>query len=170
MKPIALLVASLLIAACGQALPPPASTVQEPSPIVGAAPPPKFVTDHLAGARIGFVPLTTAQLTLVRVSAATAEQTALAIGPQPFGTEGRQVVWQRVGCVFLGWYRAPNMPSIGYKPPTFPAYLVEVIGDPVQGWPGVNVQAVVVNAQTGERDAIYGGSAPVMGTTCGVSA
>jgi hypothetical protein len=72
--------------------------------------------------------------------------------------------------VFLGWYTAPPMPSIGSTPPTFPAYMVQVIGDPVAGWPGINVEAVVVNAETGERDTIYGGSAPVMGTTCGVPA
>jgi hypothetical protein len=115
-----------------------------------------------------FVALSGAQHNRVRIGVETAKHAALAIGPQPYGTEGGRVIWNRVGCVFLGWYKAPPMPSAGYVPPEFPAYLVQVIGDPVKGWPGINVEAVVVNAETGERDAIYGGSEPVMGITCGV--
>jgi hypothetical protein len=115
-----------------------------------------------------FVPLNGAQRNRVRIGVETAKRTALAIGAQAYGTEGGTVAWKRVGCVFLGWYKAPSMPSVGYVPPEFPAYLVQVIGDPVKGWPGINVEAVVINAETGERDTIYGGSEPVMGITCGV--
>jgi hypothetical protein len=116
-----------------------------------------------------FIALTPAELAQVRIPVATAEQVALAIPPQGYGPAGATVVWKRVGCIYLGWYRAPLMPSVGYVPRRFPAYLVEVIGDPVKGWPEINVAAVVVNAQTGAPVTTYGNSAsPGMGTTCGV--
>ncbi len=117
-----------------------------------------------------FVPLTDVQRKGVRITADAAEYTALAIGPQGYGSDHATVVWRKVGCIFLGWYVAPQMPSYGYVPPRFPAYLVQVLGDPVKGWPNINVEAVVIDAGTGERDTIYGSSdAPIMGTTCGVT-
>jgi hypothetical protein len=120
---------------------------------------------------MAFTALSDAQLSEVRIPVVIAEQTALAIGPQGYGTDDARVIWKRVGCVYLGWYRAPMEPSFGYVPPTFAAYLVQILGDPVKGWPGINVEVVVINAETGERGTIYGGgSTPVMGTTCGVRA
>lgn len=190
----ALTIAALcgLLVGCGTGPPQPSMTsvpgqpsaapITAPAPTVSAstlpvdllAPsPPQAITDSLAATtRMRFTPLNAAQQGEVRIPLAVAEQTALSIGPQAYGTEGGQVVWKRVGCVYLGWYQAPMMPSYGYVPPTFPAYLVQIVGDPVPPeWRGINVEVVVVNATTGERDTIYGtGGSPIMGTTCGVPA
>jgi hypothetical protein len=171
MRVVAVAVLCSVIGGCG--LQPTITPSLGPTPlsVVVAPPPPQFVTQNLAnGTRMTFVPLTGAQLRDVRIDVAVAEQTALAIGPQSYGTKGGKVNWEQVGCVFLGWYVGPSMPRLGYVPPTHPAYLVQIIGDPVAGWPGINVEAVVVNAETGERGTIYGGTLPIMGTTCGVPA
>ena len=150
----------------GPATSPPLSAEQ-----LAPSPPPSVIEDLAAGTRMEFTPLSAAQLSQVQIPVTIAKQTALAIGPQGYGTQGGKGEWKRVGCVYLGWYKAPMMPSYGYVPPTFPAYLVQILGDPVKGWPGVNVEVVVINAQTGERDTIYGsGPGPIMGTTCGVPA
>jgi hypothetical protein len=171
MRSLALgLLCSILV---GCALQPDVSPSLEPAPsVMLAAPPPLFVTQNLAnGTRMTFVPLTGPQLAAVRIDKATAERTALSIDPASYGTKGAKVFWKSVGCVFLGWYVGPSMPRLGYVPPTHAAYLVQIIGDPVAGWPGINVEAVEVNAETGERGTIYGGGpGPIMGTTCGVPA
>ena len=135
--------------------------------------PPEVVQAALNGqARMTFVPLTDAQLAIVRTTVQDAERIALATGPQGYGTQGSVWTYTEVGCVFLGWYTGPPEPSYGYVPPIFPAYLVQILATPVPGWGTGNIEVVVVNAQTGERGAIYGAGAPptgIMGSTCGVT-
>jgi hypothetical protein len=92
-----------------------------------------------------------------------------------YGPDGSTVVWTWVGCIFLGSYRGPQMPTHGQHvgPSEFPAYLVQVIGAPTRVMPRyLNVAALVINAETGEPDGGPGTieGAPVLGTTCGVSA
>jgi hypothetical protein len=123
-------------------------------------------------ARITLVPLTNAQLATVRTTAADAERRALA---EPGGGYGShyQVVWRKVGCVFLGSYTAPRMPNHGqpYVPDTFPAYLVQTLAEPVPGFSMLNVGVAVIDARTGEWVSGKGGGDPpngIMGTTCGV--
>jgi hypothetical protein len=89
-----------------------------------------------------------------------------------YGPDDARVVWKKVGCIFLGYYTAPQMPRIGYVPPEFPAYLVQVLADPVPAFPMINIGVVVVDATTGERSSTYGAGTPpdgIMGTTCGVT-
>jgi len=85
------------------------------------------------------------------------------------------VVWEKVGCVFLGMYTAPPMPTHGdpYVPHPFPAYLVQVLADPIPEFPMMNFGVVVVDAATGELKTQFGGGGRppdgLMGTTCGVA-
>lgn len=171
---------SAVLVGCTAPLPSPS---HEPTPIAPsdstrpgrelASPPPTSVQhDLLARARIGFVPLTEAQQATVRVTAAEARRTGLADGGMGYGPDDARVVWKKVGCIFLGYYTAPQMPRIGYVPPEFPAYLVQVLADPVPAFPMINIGVVVVDATTGERSSTYGAGTPpdgIMGTTCGVT-
>jgi hypothetical protein len=86
-----------------------------------------------------------------------------------YGPDGTLVVWTKVGCTFLGYYKAPEVGTSGYVPPKFPAYLVQVFAAPVPGFPDVNRAWMVVNAETGQAVTGYGGGAVAFGTTCGVS-
>jgi hypothetical protein len=61
------------------------------------------------------------------------------------------------------------MPAPGYIPPEFPAYLVQVMGSPAPGFPGFNIQVVVVNAETSAVGSSFSGPGTVLGTTCGVA-
>lgn len=115
-----------------------------------------------------------AQRALVRVTAAEAERIAMAAAGMGYGPDGARIVWKKIGCVFLGTYTAPRMPTHGqpYVPNTFPAYLVQVLADPVPGWPMINIGVVVVNAVTGKGGTTFGAGLPptgIMGTTCGVT-
>lgn len=134
--------------------------------------PPESVQQALATARLKFVPLTPVQLAEVRTPVNAAEQTALSDRGMGYGPDGARVVWKKVGCLFLGWYTGEQEPSIGYVPPTYPAYLVQVLAPAVPGFDLINIEVIVVNARTGERGPAYGGGpAPsgIMGTTCGVT-
>jgi hypothetical protein len=137
-----------------------------------ASPPPSTVQNDLLTAQISFVPLTEAQLATVEVTAAEAQRTALADGAFGYGPDDARVVWEKVGCIFLGDYIGPGMPRVGYVRPEFPAYLVQVLADPVPDFPMINIGVVVVDATTGEQSTTYGAGAPpdgIMGTTCGVT-
>jgi hypothetical protein len=134
--------------------------------------PPEAVQAALNGQiHMTFVPLTDAQRATVRTAVQDAERIAFATGPEGYGTQGSVFTFTKVGCVFLGFYTGEQMPSYGYVPPTYPAYLVQLLAAPVPGWGALNVEVVVVDAQTGERGPIYGAGAPpgLMGTTCGVT-
>jgi hypothetical protein len=164
----------VLMVACSAPLasktvPPPGST----PPLADlASPPPPSVQIDLHAARLTFVPLTDAQLATVRVTAAEARRIALADDAFEYGSDGARVVWSEVGCIFLGYYTAPPQPSVGYVPPEFPAYLVQVLGDPVPDFPMINIGVVVVDATTGEQSTTYGAGTPphgIMGTTCGAT-
>lgn len=125
-------------------------------------------------ARITLVPLTNAQLATVRTTAADAERRALSEPGGGYGPDGGQVVWKTVGCVFLGSYTAPRMPTHGqpYVPTTFPAYLVQTLADPVPGFSMANVGVAVVDATNGQWQSGFGGGEPpsgIMGSTCGVT-
>jgi hypothetical protein len=109
---------------------------------------------------------------MVVVTQEAAEQTALATRGTGYGSGDDYVVWEKVGCVFLGYYTGFHHPRQGYVPPTFPAYLVQVLAEPIPGFPMLNIGVIVINAATGEQDTQYGGGDPpdgMMGTTCGVS-
>ncbi len=168
---------ALLLAAC--------SVPPSPSPSVptGSAPasrllapaPHQAVQAALGEAGITFVALTQGELANVRVPRNEAEPTALASRGSGYGSDGELVVWEKVGCVFLGMYTAPPMPTHGdpYVPHPFPAYLVQVLADPIPEFPMMNFGVVVVDAATGELKTQFGGGgrAPdgLMGTTCGVA-
>jgi hypothetical protein len=148
--------------------PRPASSTS--APIYSAAPPQAIQTWLADNVRLGFHPLSGAELASVRVTAAEAERLALSEPGPGYGPDGAKVVWTKVGCVFLGYYRAPDMPSYGYVPPEFTAYLVQTIGAPAPGFPGLNVEVVLIDAQTRAMGPWYGfGPTPVLGTTCGVT-
>ncbi len=129
----------------------------EPLPANALAPdPPMNVQNHLrAEARIGFEPLTNEELAIVRITAAQARRIGLAAGGMGYGAGDDRVTWQKVGCIYLGYYTAPSMPSFGYVPPEFPAYLVQVFDDRVPDFPMINIGVVVVDARTGERSTTY---------------
>jgi hypothetical protein len=101
-----------------------------------------------------------------------AERLALASVPPGVGhgEESLLTAWEKVGCVFLGMYTAPGSPHD--EPQPFPAYLVQVLADPVPDYPQSNIGIIVVDAVSGEFRTQHGeGPAPfgVMGTTCGVA-
>lgn len=135
-----------------------------------ADPPPPAVQGWLDHSGLGFRPLTAEELARVKVTAATAERVALDQRPAEYGSEGGKIVWTHVGCVFLGYYGGMAMPSVGYVPPEFPAYLVQVIGAPVAEFPGTNIQVVVIDAETGEAGGMFSSGTTVLGTTCGAAA
>ena len=171
----------LVLGACAGPVPsaspsPPSATAVALVPTPAASPlasaPSSAVQTTLKGAGITFVPLTDAQLATVAVTRADAEQTALANRGFGYGPDGALVIWKKVGCVFLGYYTGGQMPSFGYVPPTYPAYMVQVLADPIPDFPLLNIGVMVVNAVTGEAGTAYGGGeAPygTLGTTCGVS-
>ncbi len=146
-----------------------------PSPAVTAASyplsPPTAIQSWLAtNTQIGFRPLTPAEHASVRVSAKDAEQTVFAVPGPGYGFGTDHFTWTKIGCVFLGWFTAQPMPSVGYVAPTYPAYLVQVLAPPVAAYPGENVEVGVVDARTGQRGTFYGsGGATFLGTTCGVT-
>jgi hypothetical protein len=132
-------------------------------------PPPATVQSWLAKVGIGFRPLTGPELALVQVTAGTARRLALAQPPAEYGTAGGKILWTKVGCVFLGYYKEPQIGTQGYVPPELPAYLVEVMGGPVPGFSGANTAVVVLSAETGRAFEMFGSGELVLGTTCGVS-
>jgi hypothetical protein len=141
-----------------------------PSPL--APSPPFEVQTALKSAQVSFVPLTDAQLATVSITRTEAERIALADPGMGYGPDSSRVTWKKVGCVFLGYYTGMQEPSIGYVPPTYAAYLVQVLADPIPDFPMLNIGVVVVNATTGERGTTFGAGQPpygVMGSTCGVS-
>jgi hypothetical protein len=161
-----------LLVACSTPLPSqtPAPSGSTPPLADLASPPPTSVQSDLHAGGIAFVPLTDAQLATVRVTAAQARRTGLADDAFGYGSGDARVVWTEVGCIFLGYYTAPQMPRVGYVAPEFPAYLVQVLADPVPDFPMINIGVVVVNATTGEQRTTYGAGTPphgIMGTTCG---
>jgi hypothetical protein len=121
-----------------------------------------------------FVPLTPAELAQIPISAQAAAERALSEpgpGYGPEGPGGGQVVWKEVGCIFVGRYTGEQMPEVGYVPPTYPAYLVQVLADPVARFPLISIGVMVINARTGEFGPQYGGGTEpfgIVGTTCGV--
>jgi hypothetical protein len=164
-----IVILAVLVGACSAAPePPPADPRLDFAP-----PPPPVVSQNLAEqARLTFRPPTTIELRTVTVTADQARLTALSVGPQPYGEQGRVVVWTKVGCEFLGWLQEPQMPNHGQPatPRAYTAYLVQLLGDPVPGWPGINVELVVVDAVTGERGmSMGGGPTAFMGSTCGIT-
>jgi hypothetical protein len=167
-------------AACSPAPSPSGSPSAVPSQSVAVSPlpvgelsdpPPAAVQTWLAQViTVGFRPLTASELALVRVTATTAKRVALAQPGQGYGPDGGKIIWTKVGCIFLGYYEGPQEPTYSYVPPQFPAYLVQLIGAPAPGFPGLNIGLDVLNAETGESDGMFGyGDGPVLGTTCGVS-
>jgi hypothetical protein len=111
---------------------------------------------------------------MVRTPRAEADATALASRGFGYGPQGKKVVWKKVGCVFLGMYTRPSMLTHGQPSPAlpFPAYLVQVVADPIADFPMLNLSVVVVDAVTGELGTQFGGGLPpngMMGTSCGVT-
>lgn len=109
------------------------------------------------------MPLSTAQLAAVHVTATQAKHTAMRDRSPGWG-----VIWKTFGCVYLGMFQYHQVrdPS----PRTYAAYLVQVLGDPVPDHPIINIGVVVVDAETGNLGRMYGGGEPpngMMGTTCG---
>jgi hypothetical protein len=117
---------------------------------------------------VGFRPLTAAELQSVVVGPDRAEARALAEPGPGYGPGHDHFVWTNIGCIYLGYYVAQRMPSYGYVPPEFPAYLVQVLAKPAKDFPGDNVEIAVIDARTGEWSVGFGYSpTPVLGTTCG---
>ncbi len=156
----------------------PSPTAESPSSSVAAAyplaPPVAIQAWLAANLQIGFRPLTAAELALVRIAPAQAEQTVLAVPGPGYGFGTDHFTWTKVGCVFLGYFTAEPEPSLGYVPPTYPAYLVQVLARPAKGYAGQNIEMSPVDARTGERGMFYGwagsdGTGEVLGTTCGTT-
>lgn len=168
----------MLLAACSAPAPEPSlgpvPSGSAPASELLAPNPPLAVQAALGSAGITFVPLTENQLATVRVTRDEAEPTALASRGFGYGSDGELVVWEEVGCVFLGMYTAPAMPTHGdpYVPNPFPAYLVQVLADPIPDFPKMNFGVVVVDATSGQLKTQFGGGGRppdgLMGTTCGV--
>lgn len=179
MKRVTAGIVGVLLVACSAPLPRPSTSPTAIAPTAStlpasalAAAPPSSVQNDLLTARISFVPLTEAQLATVRVTAAEAQRTALADDAFGYGPDDARVVWEKVGCIFLGYYTGPGQPRVGYVRPEFPAYLVQVLDDPVHDFPMINIGVVVVDATTGEQSTTYGAGPPpdgIIGTTCGVT-
>lgn len=132
--------------------------------------PPAAVQTWLAQIEMPFRPLTGPERALVRAGSATAKQTALVQPPAQYGNSGGKIVWTKVGCVFLGYYTPYEPRHLGPTPDpsSYPAYLVQVIGAAVPGFPGYNIQVVFVDAETAQVDGIISNGGPLLGTTCGV--
>jgi len=167
MKLLAITVCCCLLVACSAPTPEPALK------FVLAPPPPIAVQRSLAdGARIEFRPLTAMEIRQVRLSVDLARQIALSEPGSGYGPGDDVVIWDKVGCAFLGWYTGPPMPRVGYVRPSYPAYLVQTLADPVPGFPMINIGVTVIDARTGETGMHTGGGAPpfgIIGTTCGVT-
>jgi hypothetical protein len=131
--------------------------------------PPAAIQDWLrTKTYVGFRPLTAAELASVVVAPDQAEARALAEPGPGYGPAHDHFVWTKSGCVFLGYYVGEPMPTYGYVPPEFPAYLVQVLAKPAKNFPGDNVEVAVIDARTGEWSVAFGyGPTPVLGTTCG---
>jgi hypothetical protein len=143
----------------------PSATAQATYPL---APPAEIQNWLKTMARVGFRPLTAAELQSVVVGSDRAEARARAEPGPGYGPGHDHFVWTKIGCVFLGYYVAMPMPSYGYVPPEFPAYLVQVLAKPVKDFPGENVEIEVIDARTGQFSVEFGhGPTPVLGTTCG---
>ena len=187
-----MIAALVLVAACAGPVPTPSPTIAAkptslsspsfaPSPSVSrtglpaaelADPPPPAIQDWLATIGMGFRPLTNPELATVKVTVANARREALAEPPQGVGTRGAKFVWSKIGCLYLGYYRYQAMASISgdYVPPQLPAYLVQLLAPPVKGFPGGNVEVMVIDARTGQPGERFGYGPPVvLGTTCGVT-
>lgn len=88
-----------------------------------------------------------------------------------YGPGSSRVTWSEIGCAYLGYYIAPMMPSYGYVPPAYIAYIVQTLAPPVPSFPGINVGIVVIDARTGAMGTRYSSGSspnPILGTTCGV--
>ena len=149
---------------------PPATTpVVTSSPSAYAIAPPGEVQDWLAAnLRLTFRPLTSSELATVRLTTGDAERLALADPGPGYGPDGARFTWEKIGCIYLGYFIGPLEPSYGYVPPRFVAYLVQTVAPPVSDFPGLNVGLVPVDAVTGAMGTRYG-RAPgtILGTTCG---
>ena len=167
----------VVLGACGTSSPKPISSQLGsllPTQALAPAPPPAVQDALLASAGVRFVPLTRDQLATVRITSAAAETRALAEPGNGYGPDDAHVVWKKYGCVFLGNYTAPLMPTHGqtFVARTFPAYIVQTLSDPIANYPMINIGVAVIDAETGKWDSgLGGGDAPsgIMGTTCGVT-
>lgn len=138
--------------------------------IYEAMPPPEIVDWLATRTDIGFRPLTEAELKSISVTKAQAEASALRQPGFGYGPGNSTIVWAKVGCAYLGVFRAPHQPRLGYDPPTYPAYLVQLIGSPVDEFPNLNIGLEVVDARTGVVGSSYSfGDGPILGTTCDVT-
>jgi hypothetical protein len=132
------------------------------------APPPSVTAWLGANVDVGFRRLTEAELSSVTVTADQARARALAEPGFGYGPGSSTIDWTSVGCLYLGYYRGMHQPSIGYVPPEYPAYLVQVLGAPAEGFPNLNIALTIVDARTGEHGPTIGfGDGPILGTTCG---
>jgi hypothetical protein len=106
----------------------------------------------------------------VKVSVEQARAEALSEPPQRVGSGKAEFVWSKISCVYLGYFRYEEEPSYGYVPPELPAYLIQLLAPPIKGFPGGNVEVMVIDARTGQPGERLGsGPVPVLGTTCGVT-
>lgn len=173
----------LLAAACNFAPPLPSASSIASAPSLAVAsplpadllapPPPSPVQQALSNSRIEFRPLTDDELPGVDVTRREAISTALAFRGLAYdpgdGSVEHVVIWKKAGCVFLGMYenRLP-LPHASPGPP-FPAYLVQVLADPIPDFSKLNIAVVVVDARTGAQGSGFSGGGPspygAMGTT-----
>jgi hypothetical protein len=148
--------------------PSPVASVNEIDTVYPLAPPQAVQAWLARNVQIRFRPLTPRELGLVTISVADAERLALADPGMGYGPGSAHVTWSKTGCAYLGYYVAPHMPSIGYVPPEYIAYVVQTLAPPVTSFPGINVGIVVIDATSGAMGTRYGsGSGPILGTTCG---
>jgi hypothetical protein len=133
--------------------------------------PPQSIVEWLSvNTDIGYRPLTDEELRSVAISRQQAEATALRAPGFGYGPSSSTIAWTKVGCVDLGYFRAPHQPRKDYVPPEFPAYLVQTIGSPVDGFPYLNIGLEVIDARTGAVGPTFGfADGPILGSTCGTA-
>ena len=150
-----ILAAVLIVTSCATSVPMP-SPVTTPE-LASLTPfPPQDVRDAMvAQMQIGIDPLSPLQRQQVTASRDDAVHTALAsrgVGvPGPSG-QG-EIAWTSTGFVYLASYTPPIGPGVygGGHPDRspLPAYLVQVIAAPIEGYPGFNTALVIVDARSG---------------------
>jgi hypothetical protein len=145
-------------------LPTPGASMSSP-PAAYAFAPTRAVEDWLASnLLITFRPLTSDELASVRLTVTDARRLALADPGPRYGPGDAHVTWEKVGCVYLGYYTGPMQSSLGYRLPQF-AYLVQTLAPPVPNYPGLNLGMIPIDAKTGSMGTRFGGYD--LGTTCG---
>lgn len=136
-------------------------TVSLPVPLITADPPPRALQSSMEQRQAVFTPLSNEEAAMVTVSVEQAEVAALAVGGPDLASDAH------IGFSYLGHW-IPPLPSLGHSPvpDPIPAYLVQLLGDPSEGFPEGSSAFVTVDARTGEVLVSY---SPCWGEACSLT-